>query len=92
MPFEGDRRFRVDTGVLLVLGVPPSGSGEEVGGVILSMIIEVDGRSSIDEVTLFNRLRDDVSISQLVAMKRNAPLAHISSFTRTSESLIVVDV
>ena len=91
MPFEGDRRFRVDTGVL-VLGVPPSGSGEEVGGVILSMIIEVDGRSSIDEVTLFNRLRDDVSISQLVAMKRNAPLAHISPFIRTSEGLVVVDV
>ena len=91
MPFEGDRRFRVDTGVL-VLGVPPSGSGEEVGGVILSMIIEVDGRSSIDEVTLFNRLRDDVSSSQLVAVKRPAPLAHISPFIRTSERQVVVGV
>ena len=91
MPFGGDRRFRLDTGVL-VLGVPPSGSGEEVGGVILSMITEVDGRSSMDEVDVWTRLRDEVSSSQLVAMKRNAPLAHISPFIRTSEGLVVVDV
>lgn len=32
---------------MLILGVDPSGSGEEVGGVILSMITEVDGRISI---------------------------------------------
>jgi hypothetical protein len=43
MPFAGDlgESCGFEAGVL-VLGVPPSGSGEEVGGVVLSMITKCE--------------------------------------------------